>query len=250
MNVIRLMQTEMIKQKRNLLWLFILVIPTGTTAAMFLDMFIRYEDYLFPKAQEQGISSWEVLVNENHNVLSWGLFLSVFIAIISMFINQYETKIDNWKKLLSLPVTRSQVFLSKYLTIVIFGFALILLNTAGLFIVGKIIGFPEVFPITMFTKYVGYQFAAILGVAAIQNGLSTFVKNPIMPVVFAFVGMVVAGVFLVKDTGLSSYYPYLYTYMAGNLPDFDPAIVLYGGLGSGVILLIFGMLLFQKKDII
>ena len=61
---------ELYKQKKGWIWLFLLIIPAGTTLAMFLDFSIRY-DYLFDTAQP-GYSSWDLLLLENHRILGSG----------------------------------------------------------------------------------------------------------------------------------------------------------------------------------
>ncbi|WP_257349893.1 ABC transporter permease [Pseudalkalibacillus decolorationis] len=252
MKLVQLIGTELSKQKRSFLWLFLFIIPLGTTGAMLLDMVIRYDDYLFPNAQENGISSWEMLINENHGVLSWGLFLPVFVAVISAFIHQNESKVDNWKNLLSLPVTRGSVLLSKYLIILVFGWLLVLFNALGLILVGKLTGFPESVSFELFGRYVLFQFISLLAIAAIQNLLNVIMKNPIFPVVVAFVGMIVSGILMYQHQQIGKFFPFLYPYIAGDLGKFgfNPDIAISGGLIYGAIVFMVGLFVFNKKDIV
>ena len=50
MKLVTLFWLELYKQKKGWIWLFLLIIPVGTTLAMFLDFSIRY-DYLLNTAQ-------------------------------------------------------------------------------------------------------------------------------------------------------------------------------------------------------
>ena len=93
---------ELYKQKKGWIWLFLLIIPAGTTLAMFLDFSIRY-DYLFDTAQP-GYSSWDLLLLENHRILGWGIFLPMFIGIIYALLYQVEETQNSWKQILCLPV--------------------------------------------------------------------------------------------------------------------------------------------------
>ena len=80
MKLLDLIKTDILKEKRSPLWIMILIIPLGTTAAMFLDMHVRY-DYLYKKSLEKGITMWQMLIRENHGVLNWAGFLPLFVAI-------------------------------------------------------------------------------------------------------------------------------------------------------------------------
>lgn len=250
MKIIELIKADIIKQRRSLLYVIVTVIPLGTTLAMFIDMYIRYHDYLYKLAQKRGINSWQMLLMENHGVLNWGMFLPVFVAVIAAVIHQTEFSQNSWKNLLSLPVYKSSVYFSKYITILFFSFIMIAMNSTGLIIVGKIIGFPEALDTALFIRYVLYQYAGILGVAAIHNWLSSYYKNLIMPVVVGFIGMIVSGIVLYQIPSLSKFFPYLYPFFSIGIKGYDPNTALYGGVISGSIALFMGIMEFGRRDII
>ncbi|MBS4538929.1 ABC transporter permease [Clostridium sp. D2Q-11] len=245
-----LIKTELSKQRRGFIWLMILGIPLGTTMAMFLDMYIRYHDYLYVKGQELGFTSWDILLRENHRVLGWGIFLPLFIAVIATIIHYTEFEEDNWKKLLTLPVRRWEVYISKLITIVIFSFIMIALNSLGLVLVGKVIGFPEAINYRLYGEYILYQYVAILGVVALHNFLSSHTKNVIIPVVIGFLGIIVAPGVLSKNPDLAKLIPYTYTYYINNLNVGNSSIALYGGIISMILISVVGILSFNKKDIL
>ncbi|MDE3837845.1 hypothetical protein C0966_00285 [Bacillus methanolicus] len=250
MRFLNLVTADFLKQKRGLIWLFLLVIPLGTTSAMFLDMYIRYDDYLYFRAQEKGVSSWEMLLAENHGVLNWGLFLPVFVAVISAIIHYTETKQGAWKSLLSLPVSRTSAFLSKFSVIVFFSWLLITLNSLGLFLVGKVIGFPEPFEADLYMEYVLYQFAGILGSAAIHNWVSTLLKNQINAILIGFLGMVISMILLFQAPDLKEFSPYLYPYFAYSLEGNELAAAIVGGVLSCAVFLLIGIFEFNRRDIL
>lgn len=222
MRFLNLVTADFLKQKRGLIWLFLLVIPLGTTSAMFLDMYIRYDDYLYFRAQEKGVSSWEMLLAENHGVLNWGLFLPVFVAVISAIIHYTETK--RW--------------------------LLITLNSLGLFLVGKVIGFPEPFEADLYMEYVLYQFAGILGSAAIHNWVSTLLKNQINAILIGFLGMVISMILLFQAPDLKEFSPYLYPYFAYSLEGNELAAAIVGGVLSCAVFLLIGIFEFNRRDIL
>ena len=132
MKLVTLFWLELYKQKKGWIWLFLLIIPAGTTLAMFLDFSIRY-DYLLETAQA-GYSSWDLLLLENHRILGWGMFLPMFIGIIYALLYQVEESQNSWKQILCLPVRRESVYFSKFLVGLVLSTVLILLNMLGLVI--------------------------------------------------------------------------------------------------------------------
>ncbi|SFI69846.1 MULTISPECIES: ABC transporter permease [unclassified Bacillus (in: firmicutes)] len=249
MNIKKLVRTDVIKQKRGLLWLIIFIIPLGTTVAMFLDMYLRYEDFLYHSIKKQGVTSWEMLLIENHALLQWGKFLPIFVAVIGVVVYQIEFKQSSWTTLLSLPVTKSSVFISKFITIMIFSALLICLNTIGLIVVGIIIGFPEAVDIGLYSKYVINQCIAILGVAALHNWLSSYLRNMVIPVAIGFIGMILSSIIFSQIPAKAKFFPYLYPYLIAGQKEINPSIALYSGLASGVIILLLGIIEFQRRDI-
>jgi hypothetical protein len=217
---------------------------------MFLDMYLRYHDYLQDIALKKGITSWYMLLVENHGVLNWGMFLSVFVALISAVVYQTEYQQNSWKSLLSLPVSKNSVYLSKWMAVILFSYILIALNCLGLFAVGKLIGFPEPFDLDLYSRYVLYQYAGILGVASIHNWLSSRFKNILMPIAVGVAGLVGSSIIMYQFPGLIQWFPYLYPFAAAGLKGLDPSVSLYGGTISGVIFLILGMAEFRRRDIL
>ncbi|WP_338753260.1 ABC transporter permease [Bacillus sp. FJAT-52991] len=247
MGIATLLKTELQKQKRGFLLLFLLLIPSGTTLAMFLDMNIRY-DYLMSVA-EKGSSSWDELKAENHAVLGWGTFLPLFISIIFFFIFQVEHQQSSWKALLSMPVHKSSVYLSKWLAGFIYTSLLIILNTAGLVLVGKIMEFPEAVDWSGYGMYVFNQIVLALAVITLQQWLSSWMKNPIYPVTIAFGGLICGTILSYSSEKLAKIFPYSYISLAdGRLTE--PSGVFMYSIIFTVLFLLIGSLQFRKKDIL
>ncbi|RSK26783.1 hypothetical protein EJF36_07855 [Bacillus sp. HMF5848] len=249
MEIMSLIHTEWKKQKRSLLWAFILIIPMGTTGAMFLDMNMRYEDYLYPQAVDKGLNSWELLLLENHQILGWGLFVPIFVAIIAAFIHYTEFRDNSWKQYLSFSIYKSNVLLAKFIVTTIFSFLMITLNTAGLILVGKIIGFPEPIEITMFSSYVITQFVAILAVAALHNWISSYFKNIVIAGLIAFIGLIVSTMLMFQAPHFIFYFPYATALFADGLQGHNQIDAIVGGVVGCVVFSIIGIIEFTKRDI-
>ena len=126
MKLVTLFWLELYKQKKGWIWLFLLIIPVGTTLAMFLDFSIRY-DYLLDTAPP-GYSSWDLLLLENHRILGWGMFLPMFIGIIYALLYGVEESQNSWKHILCLPVRRENVYFTKFFVGLVLSSVLILFN--------------------------------------------------------------------------------------------------------------------------
>lgn len=248
MKLATLILLESYKQKKGWLWLFLLVIPTGTTLAMFLDMTMRY-DYLLDTASP-AYSSWDILLLENHSVLGWGMFLPMFIGIIYSLIFQVEESQNNWKQILSLPIKREAVYFSKFLTGLLCCIALIILNMLGLILVGYMMNFPEAVEWSSYLSYAGKQILMILAVASLHNWLSSYFKNAIIPIAFGFAGIIVSGIVLFQYPEAGKFFPYTYPYFTDGLVYKELEEIFPYSLVLMLLFLCFGVWQFKRKDVL
>lgn len=248
-----LFRNELIKQRRTLLWPSVLIIPIGACCAMLMDMMIRYKDYLYGRALKNGVTSWHILMTENHNLLGWGTFMPFFIAILCSFVYNSEFSSNAWKKTMSTPVSKAGIYFSKWLVVLFFSFIMIILNAAGLFFVGKISGFPESFDLFPYTRYVLLQFSGILGVTALHNWLSSYFRNTVGPVSVGFIGSLISYTLFFSYPDYSKYFLYSFPLFAaknGTVTSGDYLPALVGGILSAIIILIAGYFEFKNRDIV
>jgi hypothetical protein len=247
-----LIRNELEKQRRTLVWPAVVIIPVGACCAMFMDMSIRYKDYLYGQALKKGITSWRMLMLENHNLLGWGVFMPLFIAILCSFIYNSEFNGNVWKKTMSMPVSKTGVYFSKWLTVLILSFIMICLNAAGLYVVGKISGFPEKFDLLPYIQYVLLQLAGILGVTALHNWISSYVRNMVVSIAVGFIGSMISSTLFFSYPETARFFIYsfpLYAAKNGTAASGDPLPALVGGIASALIILAAGCIEFQKRDI-
>ncbi|MBZ9533307.1 ABC transporter permease [Cytobacillus oceanisediminis] len=248
MKLATLILLEGYKQKKGWLWLFLLVIPTGTTLAMFLDFTIRY-DYLLDTANPE-YGSWDILLIENHSVLGWGMFLPMFIGIIYSLIYQVEESQNNWKQILSLPICRESVYFSKFLAGFLCCAVLILLNIFGLILVGYMIDFPEPVDWSSYLLYAGKQIVMILAVTSLHNWLSSYFKNAMIPIALGFAGVILSGIVIFHYPEAGKFFPYTYPFFADGLVYKELTDILPFNVVLMLLFLCFGMWQFKRKDIL
>jgi len=248
MKLVTLIRLEFFKQKKGWVWLFLLVIPAGTTLAMFLDFSIRY-DYLL-KTARPGYSSWDLLLLENHRVLGWGMFLPMFIGIIFALLYQVEDSQNNWKQMLSLPVRHEGVYVSKFLTGLLLSAILILLNMLGLVLVGYVMDFPETVEWSSYLTYAGKQLLMVLAIAAIHNWFSSFFKNMIIPIVIGFAGVILSSIVIFQFPEGAKFFPYAFVFMVDGLVNQEFKELLTSSVILLLVSIIAGMWQFKRKDVL
>lgn len=248
MKLATLFWLELYKQKKGWIWLFLLIIPAGTTLAMFLDFSIRY-DYLLDTARP-GYSSWDLLLLENHRILGWGMFLPMFIGIIYALLYQVEETQNSWKQILCLPVRRESVYFSKFLVGLGLSAVLILLNMLGLVLVGWIMDFPEHVEWSGYFSYVGKQILMILAISSIHNWLSSLFKNMIIPIVIGFAGVILSSFVIFSFSEGAKLYPYAFSFFTDGLVYNEITEVFRNSVILMFLFLALGMWQFKRKDVL
>ncbi|WP_047154760.1 ABC transporter permease [Aneurinibacillus tyrosinisolvens] len=244
MNAFVVVAAELYKQKRGVMWLLVIGGPLLVLGLDFFDLYLRY-DYLFSRYRSE-MTSWEILLRENH--FFWFFFLPIGITLVSTVIHFREFSDNAWKQLLSLPVRRANVYLSKWFLTVLLSWFAITVAGMGMVLVGKAIGFPEAADYSLFFAYIMNQYAAILGIVSIQHWLSSRCKNVIIPVAIGICGSVCALFF--AQSGIGPYIPYSSLVFTAPLAGEDTQPVVWGGLITGIVALFAGMIEFQKRDIV
>jgi hypothetical protein len=239
---------ECYKQKKGLIWLFLLVIPAGTTMAMFLDFQIRY-DYLLDTAGP-GYTSWDLLLLENHRVLGWGMFLPMFVGIIYALLYQVEETSNSWKQLLSLPVRKEEFYISKFVAGWLFSTLLIVLNLLGLILVGFMMNFPEPVEWKSYGVYVGKQILMIMAVAGLHNWLSFSFKNSVIGIVIGFAGVILSSIVIFMFPEYAKIFPYAYPFFTDGLDSESLTEMLRYNFVLFIALFGLGLWQFKRRDVL
>lgn len=239
-------KNEFIKQKRGFTWFVVFLMSLGTGGLAFIDVYLRY-DYLMNR--DPLLSSWEVLLLENHLSVAWFLILPIAVSIICALIYYVDYKDGGFKHILTLPIGKNRLYLSKWITAVVFATLMILFNCLVLIAIGKILSFPEPLNLTMFSKYIIYQFTAMLGVISLQLWLSSKTNNIIVPLAISFVGTTVS-IFFAQSKVIANLIPYAYPLFTLPIKGESNSVAVKGGLIFGLLFLIIGLIQFRNKDIL
>jgi len=229
------MRSELLKIKRKAFWFLTFLGPFGVVALQVANYEIR-KDYLM-----KYYPGWD---NYLENVTMFiPLALVLGIAILTSFTASIEDEKNAWKQVLALPVTKWQVYLSKFLLLTYFLFLSALLLILFTWLYGIILDPGSSIPYGKLVRQSLYPFFAALPVLALQLWIAVMSKNQTVPIMTGVLGVIL-------------------TFTAGILPDWviwkwptlhnswdQPLINVFLGIGIGILLYLIGMADFTRKDV-
>ncbi|MBS4538930.1 ABC transporter permease [Clostridium sp. D2Q-11] len=206
------------------------------------------------KGQEE-IDLWGALFSGS--TLMYGmLILPIFITIIFAIITRIEHSNNGWKQLLSLPIRREDVYISK----LILGCIAVLYNLVvfliGILISGIILGGKGSIPLDIIVLRPLLAFISSLPIIAIQFYISFKFKNVGVPLGVGAI-FTLPTILIANSTKYWIFYPWTYPVLT-MMPNFVTSAeqTLRYGIMYGVSILSFisiigvGLYKFRSKDII
>jgi hypothetical protein len=234
--MLAVLQADLLKIKRKWFWFLVFLGPFGVIALQMVNYGVRYE-YLVEGREDL----WQDLIQNVNMFVAPALLLG--ITILASQIATIEHQQSSWKQLLSLPVKRRVVFSSKFIVT----FMMLLLSCVLLFIgtclLGIGLGFAESpIPFVAILKNSFYPLLAGLPLLAIHIWLSITFDNQAIPLTVGIFGAVVTLFAYYAPDWFIWKWPLLYG-------DQEPIWYVTVGIIVGVIILLIGMIDFQKRDV-
>lgn len=226
----KLLKTEKMKLKRSPIWLAFLILPV-------IPAFLGTMNYLgnIEILKSEWYSLWT-----QHTLFTCYFFLPILLGVYCSYIMHEEENNRNWNRVLTMPVKRSMVFVSKLLTAgrMIFFSELWI---AVLFILsGKLIGMTASVP---YRELITWCLLGTLGamvMAALQLLISLYVKSFALPVGIALAGGLSGLLFLWKHMG----HLWPYSLMAYGMNSNAPQELIKSGYLQFVLICIVYLVLF------
>ncbi|MCG0274886.1 MAG: ABC transporter permease [Thermosediminibacteraceae bacterium] len=242
-----LLWTDIIKQKRSLVWPAAFLAPLITEALLFLDFYLR-RDYILNRAAKEGLSAWQTLVLEHHLTALWFITLPMAVTVVCALLYHAEHASGGLRYTLSLPVGKGRLYLSKWCTGAIFLCLMLLLDALMLAAVGKIFRLPGGLDYQLIMRYIANQTVAAVGIMSLQMWLSAIAANVILPLAAGFIG-ITTSLFLAQDQNIARIIPYAHVLYTMPLPGENNRLALEGGIFFAAFFLVAGLLCFSKKDV-
>lgn len=239
----RVLSAERLKMSKSYVWLLVIGSPILALLPGAL-------------ADKQGEKmSWELLLNVM-SMMHAMLFLPVLSGIFAALICRYEHHDGGWKMLLSLPVTRLSVYLSKYVMIIGLLAAVQLTFLVMVLGMGLFQDVPGSIPWSLLLSSVFGGLVACLPLAALQLAISQGWSSFGAPLALN-VSLTIPNMLIANSLTYGPYYPWVQpmlammpygddTFGAFNLP-LDTLMMVVGG--SFIVFFATGLLSFYRKAV-
>ncbi|MBS4190018.1 ABC transporter permease [Bacillus sp. FJAT-49705] len=239
----KVLRSEFLKLRKSSIWLLIFISPVLATLAG-LGQSVEDTPY-----------KWEITLSAM-SFLHALLFFPLLTGVFSAFVCRYEHLGGGWKQLLAMPVSRSNVYIAKFLIVISLLAITQVLFAGGLVLVGQLKGFEGALPWKMIlTSAIGGWIASLPLVALqlfVSVAWSSFAAPLAINVVFTLPNILV-----VNSEQFGPYYPWAQPFLAMmptteesfgalNVPMETLMIVI---LGSLVLFFLSGFTYFQRKEI-
>ncbi|MDQ0231394.1 ABC transporter permease [Metabacillus malikii] len=241
----RLIQSDFLKMRKTYIWLLLFVSPVLAFAGGYLT------------EQVEGVpNEWIVplvMMTPIHTIL----FLPLIIGVFTSFLCRFEHKNGGWKQLLSLPVKRTNVYLSKFiLTMMLIAVNQGLVLVAWL-AVGFLKGFEDPIPYDiMLRSFVG-GWISTLPLAAIMLFISMAWSSFAAPLAFNVI-FTVPNILVANSETFAPYYPWVQPFLTmiprdgtgpwgGFFLSFES--IAYAIIGGFILFFASGLVYINKKAV-
>lgn len=193
----KLFRSEFLKLRKSSIWMLIFVSPILSLLLGFAEL---------SELPDVGRHQWTATLGMM-TVIHAILFLPLLTGIFSSFICRYEHAGGGWKQLLSLPVSRTNVYIVKVCIVSFLIAATQILFVAGLFFIGWMKGYPADIPWGTISASVIGGWVACLPLIALQMFVSvawsSFAAPLAVNVIFTIPNMLI-----VNSETFGPYYPW------------------------------------------
>ncbi|WP_342578077.1 ABC transporter permease [Psychrobacillus sp. FSL K6-2843] len=232
----KLLLADFLKIKRKGLWFLAFLGPFGVIALQMVNYGVR-KDYLLQQSEDD----WRYYFMNVHSFTPLALVLG--IAILTSFIASIENETNAWKQLISLPVSKMGVYLSKFTVLASLLFVSSLLLLVFSLCYGVLLNLGNDIPYLELLKYSFYPYFAALPILALQLWIASVSQNQGIPITTGVLGVIFAFSAFVLPDWMIWKWPSL-------MNEWDePLINVLLGIGVGIVLYIVGMLDFMRRDV-
>lgn len=220
-HLIKTISTEFIKSKKTFAW-WLVILGAGFMPAFVSFVFLSKWRHLVPP---QGHNPWNDFTEMSWKGMGF-LYTPLFIVLLTCLFLNIEHKNNTWKHIFTLPISKSRIYISKLLTLIIF-IALFYILYIPIWI-GFGFGVGLLKPQLQLTNYSPdynsllslcfHSFIASLGILAIHFWLSIRFKNMIIPIAIAISASIVWVALYQGQADEINYFPYAYHYSTVSPP--------------------------------
>lgn len=234
----QVLASDFLKIRKKMIWFLVVLGPFGVVGLQAVNFFLRY-DYLIALYEAD---LWGGLIENVHYLAIPTLLIGM--TIIASMIASIEHQTNSWKVTIALPISKTAVFASKIVLILLLMICSCILLGMATIGLGLALRFEAAaIPFgSLLQLMLGPLFAAV-PFMALQMWLSVTIRNQAVPLTIGILGTVVSLFAIQLGDWLPLKWPYLINQW--NEPMYSVA----SGLILGLLLYIIGTLHFVRKDV-
>ncbi|WP_232713315.1 ABC transporter permease [Bacillus xiapuensis] len=249
----RVLLADGLKLKRTSLPIVLLLVPLLVLAYELINLTYRSE-YVVKQAELfKANSLWEYLLFDNS--LLFGLGFPLVATISASMIVNIEHQSNSWKAVLSQPVSRAVIYLSKFLWILLGLTFSVSFFFIGTLLLGKVLGFEGDIPLWLILGDSYSILFTTLPIVSFQLWLSITFKNQAFSIIIGAVSSMM-GLFLAAGS-TTRWMPLAYPVQSSTISLQYEGLSYNGDLSAyiiintlvGIILLVIGLIHFTRRDI-
>lgn len=200
---------EMMKVRWWLVWVLIIAGPILSILQGSFMVSLSENDVNLLLDDIKWINLFGHTVNQGYG----SLFLPVIIGVVASLLCWYEHTKGGWKQLLTLPISRWQIFLAKYSLIMLIAALMQLVILVGVVTTGMVKGYTGTIPWEQLLIALGWGWLALLPLAALQLWISFVWKSFAAPLIINF-AFAIPTVFVAQSETLGPWYPWAQPWLA------------------------------------
>lgn len=197
-------------------------------------------------------SDWTVII-EQAMILFPSMLFPLLITIVTALLARIEYSKNGWKHLLSLPVKREHVYISKLIVVLLLVFLSVAVLIAGMIVGGILVGARGPIPVADIVTSLLLTFVAALPIIAIQFGLSLRFAHIGIPLGIG-IGLTMPTFIVANSETFWIYDPWTYPVMAAlgsSMDTFSKSSAMYGiAIGLFVLVITIGLYEFKRRDVL
>lgn len=235
--MLRSLSADFLKIRGKGIWFLIFLAPIGLVAMQALNFGLRL-DYL---KKQYADDLWGGLIDNVVIFVPIALYLGV--TLVSSLVANVEHQMSSWKQLLALPISRTAVFSGKFTLCFLLLTASCILLPIFTIALGLALGFGTDIPLSDILRMGFFPYLGALPLLALQLWLSLTFRNQALPVTFGVAAAIISPFTLQLPEWFPLNWP-VFSYSGPHASWFVGA-----GIICGAVIMVMGMIHFNRKDV-
>ncbi|MBY0595226.1 ABC transporter permease [Bacillus bingmayongensis] len=249
----KILWADQLKLKRSSILIIVLLVPLLILAYELVNLTYR-ADFVEKQAEMfHAGSMWMYILYDNS--LLFGLGFPLAVTLAASVIANIEHQANGWKQTLSMPISRGEIYLSKFIWLTISLFLSTTIFLIGMVLLGKILAFEGDIPWGLLIGDCYGMLITVLPIIAFQFWLSMTIKNQAFSILIGSVSAIM-GLFLAAAQ-TTRWFPLAYPVQSSTVilqyegigynSDFSAFLVI--NLILGITLMFIGSMHFAKQNV-